>query len=82
VVTAVASEAFARRADGKIHFDRVVVALGPDGFAARRSGGQGSNVLSAMARANGLAVLPDGGGVAAGDAVRVMLLGDPISLEP
>ncbi|MFM7616539.1 MAG: gephyrin-like molybdotransferase Glp [Actinomycetes bacterium] len=77
VVTATAGAPFPRRADGKIHFDRVVVELGAGGFSARRSGDQGSNVLSAMARANGLAVLPDGDGVPAGGAVRVMLLADP-----
>ena len=39
------------------------------------SGGQGSHQLAAMARADGLVVLPDGDGVAAGDAVDVILLG-------
>ncbi|MFM7061432.1 MAG: gephyrin-like molybdotransferase Glp [Actinomycetes bacterium] len=82
VVTATAAEALGRRADGKTHFDRVVVALGPDGFTARRSGGQGSNVLSAVARANGLAVLPDGAGVESGGTVRVMLLADPVPTGP
>jgi molybdopterin molybdotransferase len=43
----------------------------------RSSGGQGSHQLGAMARANGLVVLPDGDGVAAGDPVEVMLLSDP-----
>jgi len=81
VVTATAAEALGRRADGKTHFDRVVVALGPDGFTARRSGGQGSNVLSAVARANGLAVLPDGPGVEVGGTVRVMLLADPVPAD-
>ena len=81
VVTATATEAFGRRADGKTHFDRVVVELGPGGFTARRSGGQGSNVLSAVARANGLAVLPDGPGVEVGGAVRVMLLADPVPAD-
>lgn len=80
VVTATAAAPFTRRADGKVHFDRVVVALGPGGFSARRSGEQGSNVLSAMARANGLAVIPDGDGVAVGGPVRVMLIGDPVSV--
>lgn len=81
VVTATAAEPLGRRADGKTHFDRVLVELGPDGFSARRSGGQGSNVLSAVARANGLAVLPDGPGVEAGGAVRVMLLADPVPAD-
>jgi len=78
VVTATAAEALGRRPDGKTHFDRVVVRLGADGFTVQRSGGQGSNVLSAVARANGLAVLPDGDGVGPGEPVRVMLLADPV----
>lgn len=79
VVEAVATAEFGRRSDGKIHFDRVVVSLGAAGFTAERSGGQGSNVLSAMARANGLAILPDGNGVEAGGSLRVMLLTDHFS---
>jgi len=38
------------------------------------SGGQGSHMLRAMARANALAMLPDGNGVRAGGSVEVMLL--------
>ena len=79
VVDAVATASFNRRKDGKIHFDRVVVHLGSDGFMAQRSGGQGSNVLSAMAHANGLAILPDGDGVEPGGLLRVMLLTDQFS---
>lgn len=82
VVTASASEALGRRTDGKTHFDRVVVRLGGDGFTVQRSGGQGSNVLSAVARANGLAILPDGDGIEAGGAVRVILLADPVPTAP
>ena len=78
-VEAVAGEAFDRRNDGKVHYDRVVVTVDAAGrLRARRSGGQGSNVLTAMARANGLAVLEDGPGVAAGAAIRVLLLADPV----
>ena len=79
VVDAVATADFGRRSDGKIHFDRVTVRLGAAGFTAERSGGQGSNVLSAMAHANGLAILPDGDGVEAGGSLRVMLLTDHFS---
>jgi len=39
-----------------------------------RSGAQASNVLSGMALANGLALLPDGDGVAEGAELDVMLL--------
>jgi molybdopterin molybdotransferase len=39
-----------------------------------RAGVQASNVLSGMAAANGLALLPDGDGVKAGDPISVLLL--------
>ncbi len=67
----VAAEPLRRSADGKVHFARVV--LWPDG--ARSAGGQGSHHLTAMARADALAVLPDGDGVAAGDPLDVLVLG-------
>ena len=74
---AVADEELARRPDGKTHFARVVAAHGADGRVHIRSaGGQGSHQLGAMAAANALAVLPDGGGVPAGGAVTVLLLDD------
>ena len=74
-VEAVADEALRRRPDGKVHFVRVVASTGDDGrWHIRSSGGQGSNLLRAMALANALAVVPDGDGVAAGGDVEVMLL--------
>ncbi len=74
-VTAVADEAMVRRPDGKLHLYRVVAGTGDDGrWHVRSSGAQGSHVLSAMARANALALLPDGEGVEAGATVDVMLL--------
>jgi len=74
-VTAIADEPLLRRGDGKLHLVRVVAARGDDGgWHVRSSGGQGSHVLSAMARANALALLPDGDGVAPGATVDVMLL--------
>jgi len=74
-VTAVADEAMVRRTDGKLHLHRVVADTGDDGrWHVRSSGAQGSHVLSAMARANALALLPDGEGVEAGGTVEVMLL--------
>ena len=42
-----------------------------------RTGSQASNVLSAMALANGLALLPDGDGVPEGGEVTVMRLDWP-----
>ena len=69
-----ADEALHRAPDGKVHLVRVAARFGPDGVVrVRPSGGQESHMLRAMAGSNGLAVLPDGGGVAAGDGVDVIL---------
>jgi molybdenum cofactor synthesis domain-containing protein len=76
-VLATAEHDLARRPDGKLHLDRVLVRWHDGGYVAGRTGDQSSNVLSATALANGLAMLPDGAGVAAGEAVRVMLLDSP-----
>ncbi|MFM7225365.1 MAG: hypothetical protein ACKO1Y_08065, partial [Actinomycetota bacterium] len=69
-----AGAAMPRRADGKMHLDRVRVRVVDGSYVCERAGAQGSNVLSGMAAANGLALLPDGPGPAAGDEVRVILL--------
>ncbi len=74
VVTAIAGEGMPRRADGKLYFDRVRVHYDGDHYVAVRSGTQASNVLSGMALANGLAILPDGPGLDPGAPVQVMLL--------
>ena len=74
VVRAVAGAAFGRRPDGRLHLDRVRVTYEDGGYVAVRSGAQASNVLSGMALANGLALIPDGDGVAAGAELDVMLL--------
>jgi len=71
---AIADEALGRFSDGKVHFQRVVAAQESDGWHVRSAGGQGSHQLAALAAANGLAILPDGGGASVGDRVRVMLL--------
>ena len=76
-VLAIAEHDLTRRPDGKLHLDRVLVRWRDGGYVAGRTGDQSSNVLSATALANGLAMLPDGDGVAAGEAVRVMLLDSP-----
>lgn len=44
---------------GRRHFVRVAVSATPDGYEARVAGGQGSSVLSTLARANGLLVIPE-----------------------
>jgi molybdopterin molybdotransferase len=45
---------------GRRGFIRVVVSHGPDGYHARTTGEQGSGVLTSMAKANGLAIVPEG----------------------
>ncbi len=58
-------------------FLRVLLAEDADGsFVALRSGGQGSNVLSALAAADAFAVVPVGvGSLAAGDPVTLEMFG-------
>jgi molybdenum cofactor synthesis domain-containing protein len=68
---AVAVDGLPRSADGKLHFVRVAVRVGSDGrLEARSAGSQGSHHLTALAAANGLAVLPDG------EQVDVLLIGE------
>ena len=73
-VEATAAEDLPRRADGKTHFMRVLATPTDGGVEVRSAGGQGSHMLWAMARANALAVVPDGDGVRAGGPVDVLLL--------
>ncbi|MCU1495537.1 MAG: molybdenum cofactor synthesis domain [Acidimicrobiaceae bacterium] len=75
IVDAVADEALPRLSDGKLHLVRVVAGFGDDGLVhVVSSGGQESHHLHAMARANALALLPDGMGVHAGERVLAMLV--------
>jgi hypothetical protein len=63
-----------RRRDGKVHFVLVLVVPGGDGgLEVGAAAGQESQ-FRAMAGANALAVLPDGEGAKAGEAVEIMLL--------
>ncbi len=81
-LTATADEALSRRPDGKVHFVRVVATAGERGVLhVRSSGGQGSHQLAAMARANALAVVPDGDGVRLGGQVEVIVLEEPATQE-
>ena len=58
----------------KTVFARVEVVRGADGWTATPTGGRGSNLISTVARANGLAVLPAGvASLGAGDRVTVLL---------
>ena len=77
-VQARAAHDFGRRRDGRLYVERVVLTRDDDGtFLATRSGVQASNVLSGMARANGLALLPDGDGVREGGDLTVLVLDLP-----
>ncbi len=58
------------------HFMRAVVELEPTGWSARLTGAQGSGLLTSMARANALLVVPPEREVVhAGDTLRALLLG-------
>ena len=84
-VSAIAAEPLKRHPDGKTHFARVrwqwhesnesSSTGGESGsYIVSSTGGQGSHQLSAMADANGLAVLPDGDGIPEGGKVDLILL--------
>jgi molybdopterin molybdotransferase len=76
LVRAVADAPLRRKPDGKTHYMRVFGEFAVDGrLHVRDTGPQGSHQLAASAAANGLAVVPDGSGVAAGGEVDVMLIG-------
>jgi len=75
-LSAVAEADLRRRPDGKVHYVRVVATYRDGGYRVRPVGGQGSHQLSAMADANALAVVEDGDGVAVGDPVTILPLGE------
>jgi molybdopterin molybdotransferase len=61
--------------DGRRIYARVIVTKIGDEYHARLTGPQGSGILSSMARANGLAIIPENtSGVTAGDRVLVQML--------
>ena len=74
-VPAVSDAALTRRTDGKIHYLRVSAVWDAQGFLrVAPASSQGSHQLAAMARADGLAVVPDGDGIPSGALVDVILL--------
>jgi len=76
-VTAIADSDLHRRPDGKTHFLRSVASVDEHGaFHVRSLRGQESHQLSAMAEANGLAVLPTAPGSEPVGRWQVMLI-DP-----
>jgi molybdopterin molybdotransferase len=74
VVAARAAHAMTRTPDGKVHLDRVTLQLVDGRFHASSVRTQVSNTLAATAGADGLAILPDGEGIAAGGDLLVQLL--------
>ena len=73
-VQAIADHGLPRRADGKVHFVRVVGEFGADGRLHVQSvGAQASHQLAATSMATGMAVVPDGSGVPVGGEVRTTL---------
>jgi molybdenum cofactor synthesis domain-containing protein len=74
-ILALAAEPLLRRSDGKIHLMRVQAAFGANGRCyVTPVRAQGSHQLAATALANAIAIVPDGDGIDAGDAVEVVLL--------
>jgi molybdopterin molybdotransferase len=74
-LVAVADTELRRSNDGKVHFQRVHGAFGPDGrYHVSARGPQGSHQLAATALANALAEVPEGPNIAVGDDVLVYLL--------
>ncbi len=53
---------------------RVVVRTGADGFVASSTGGQGSGLITSMARANGLLVIEAGSGPVAAESILPVLM--------
>ncbi|MHB1854251.1 MAG: molybdopterin molybdotransferase MoeA [Acidimicrobiales bacterium] len=73
----VAEEPFRGAGDGRVSFYRVSARLREDGrVGVRSSGGQGSHVLTAMARANALALVAPGTEVGEGEELEAWLLGE------
>ncbi len=73
-VTAVVEDAVAN-SDGRRVYTRVIVHKRQGKYYARLTGPQGSGVLTSMARANGLMIIPDDREkLAPGDEVEVMML--------
>jgi molybdopterin molybdotransferase len=61
------------------HFLRGIVTEGPQGAEARLTGPQGSGILTSMARANALLVIPEGQHeTPVGATVQALILNDPV----
>jgi len=74
IIEAVIEEAI-ENTDGRRVFTRAIVEKRGDKYFARLTGPQGSGILTSMALANGLVIVPeDKPGVKRGDVVKVMML--------
>ena len=75
LLRAISEDTLGHPADGKTHFLRVEGRVDDTGrWHVRRAGGQGSHQLTAMARADALALAPDGVEIAQGDEVQILPL--------
>ncbi len=64
-----------KNTDGRRIFARAIVRREDDRYFAQLTGPQGSGILTSMARANGLAIIPeDVKGMKAGDVVQTLML--------
>lgn len=67
--------AMARKPDGKLHLVHVTSRVHDDGrMHIENASREGSHLLSAVANANALAMIPDGHGFTPGDVARAMIL--------
>lgn len=75
LVRAISEDSLGHGSDGKTHWLRVEGRRDETGrWHVRRAGGQGSHQLTAMARADALAVSPDGVEIEPGDEVEILPL--------
>ena len=75
LLRAISEDSLGHESDGKTHFMRVEGRVDETGrWHVRRAGGQGSHQLTAMARADALALSPDGATIEAGDEVQILPL--------
>ncbi|MEO5680481.1 MAG: gephyrin-like molybdotransferase Glp, partial [Acidimicrobiales bacterium] len=74
LVAAEAPDGFQRRPDGKLHLVRVAVERHGPRWLVRERGSQASNALTALAVADALALVPDGGGIPPGGSVSCWML--------
>lgn len=75
ILRAISEDTLGHPADGKTHFLRVEGRIDETGrWHVRRAGGQGSHQLTAMARADALALAPDGVEIGPGDEVEILPL--------